>query len=59
MSTARWTLKEAAGKGLARRTGSAEKAAMLDEKFNIFKVQTDPESMVVNATGISVKVGVH
>lgn len=32
---------------------------MLDEKANIFKVQTDPESMDVDAMGISVKVGVH
>jgi hypothetical protein len=32
-------LKEAAGKALARRTGIAYEAVMLDEKANIFKVR--------------------
>jgi hypothetical protein len=32
-------LKEAAGKALARRTGIAYKAVMLDEKATIFKVR--------------------
>jgi len=35
---ARWGLKEAAGKTLARRTGIAYEAVMSDEKANIFKV---------------------
>jgi len=39
VSTARWNLKEAAGKTLARRTETAYKAAMPDEKANIFKVR--------------------
>lgn len=39
MSTARWNLKEAAGKTLARRTEIAYEAAMLDQKANIFKVR--------------------
>ncbi len=39
MSTARWNLKEAAGKALARRTGIAYEADVLDEKASIFKVQ--------------------
>lgn len=38
MSVVRRNLKEAAGKTLARRTGTAYEAAMLDEKANIFKV---------------------
>ena len=38
MSTARWNLKEAAGKTLARRTGITYEASELDEKANIFKV---------------------
>jgi hypothetical protein len=38
-ATARWSLKEAAGKTLARRTGIAYEAVMPDEKANIFKVQ--------------------
>jgi len=37
--TARWDLKEAAGKALARRTGIAYEEGMLDEKANIFKVR--------------------
>ena len=36
---ARWSLKEAAGKTLARRTGIAYEADMSDEKACIFKVQ--------------------
>jgi len=32
-------LKEAAGKALARRTGIAYEALMLDEKANLFKVR--------------------
>jgi len=39
VSIVRWNLKEAAGKSLARRTGSAYEAAMLDEKSNIFKIR--------------------
>ena len=39
VSIARWNLKEAAGKALARRTGIAYEAAMPDEKAYIFKVQ--------------------
>ena len=39
MSIARWNLKEAAGKTLARRTEIAYEAVMLDEKAIIFKVQ--------------------
>ena len=39
MSIARWNLKEAAGKALARRTEIAYEAVMPDEKANIFKVQ--------------------
>ena len=35
----RWNLKEAAGKALARRTGIAYEADVLDEKAHIFKVQ--------------------
>jgi hypothetical protein len=38
VSTVRWNLKEAAGKTLVRRTGSAYEASVLDEKANIFKV---------------------
>ena len=39
MSTARWNLKEAAGKTLARRTEIAYEASASDEKANIFKVR--------------------
>ena len=39
MSIARWNLKEAAGKGLARRTEIAYEACKLDEKAHIFKVR--------------------
>jgi hypothetical protein len=39
VSTARWNLKEAAGKALARRTENAYEACKLDEGANIFKVQ--------------------
>jgi len=39
VSIARWNLKEAAGKALARRTGIAYEAVMLDEEANIFKVR--------------------
>jgi hypothetical protein len=39
MPTARWDLKEAAGKTLARRTETAQEAVILDEKASIFKVQ--------------------
>jgi len=39
VSTARWNLKEAAGKSLARRTETAYEAAMPDEKSDIFKVR--------------------
>ena len=35
----KWNLKEAEGKALARRTGIAYEASMLDEKANIFKVR--------------------
>ncbi|MCA9444075.1 MAG: hypothetical protein KC964_25000, partial [Candidatus Omnitrophica bacterium] len=37
---ARWNLKEAAGKALARRTGTTYEATSLDEKANIFKIRT-------------------
>ena len=56
MSTARWNLKEAAGKALARRTGIAYKACKLDKKANIFKVRYLYGSEHVYAAGISVKV---
>jgi hypothetical protein len=39
VSIARWNLKEAAGKALARRTEIAYEACNLDEKADIFKVQ--------------------
>jgi len=39
VSIARWNLKEAAGKALARRTEIGYEACKLDEKANIFKVQ--------------------
>jgi len=39
VSIARWNLKEAAGKALARRTEIAYDACKLDEEANIFKVQ--------------------
>src|SRR6266404_9465752 len=39
VSIARWNLKEAAGKALARRTETAYEAVRLDEKAHIFKVQ--------------------
>jgi hypothetical protein len=39
VSTARWNLKEAAGKALARRTEIAYEAVMPGEKANIFKAQ--------------------
>jgi len=39
VSTARWNLKEALGKTLARRTEIAYEAAVLGEKAQIFKAQ--------------------
>jgi hypothetical protein len=39
VSIARWNLKEAAGKALARRTGIAYEACTLDKEATIFKVQ--------------------
>jgi hypothetical protein len=39
VSIARWNLKEAAGKALARRTETAYEACELDEEANIFKVR--------------------
>ncbi len=39
MSTARWNLKEAAGKALTRRTETAYEAAAPDEKANRLKVR--------------------
>ncbi|VBB44389.1 conserved hypothetical protein [uncultured Desulfatiglans sp.] len=39
MPVVRRDLKEAAGKALARRTGTAYEAVMLDEEANIFKVR--------------------
>jgi hypothetical protein len=39
VSTARWDLKEAAGKALARRTETAYEAAILDERANRLKVR--------------------
>ena len=39
MTTARWNLKEAAGKALAQRTETTYEAGKLDEKAYIFKVQ--------------------
>ena len=40
MSIARWNLKEAAGKALARRTGIAYEAVVLGEMANIIKART-------------------
>jgi hypothetical protein len=37
--TVRWDLKEAAGKALARRTGIAYEASVLDKEASIFEVQ--------------------
>ena len=39
MPIARWDLKEAAGKTLARRTGITYEAVAVGEKANIFKAQ--------------------
>jgi len=39
VSTARWNLKEAVGKALARRTEIAYEACHLDEKAEFFKVR--------------------
>ena len=39
VSIARWNLKEAAGKALARRTGTAYEAAMLGERANRLKAR--------------------
>ena len=39
MSIARWNLKEAAGKALARRIETVYKAAVMGEEANIFKAQ--------------------
>jgi len=39
VSIARWNLKEAAGKALARRTETAYEAVKLDERAHIFKVR--------------------
>jgi hypothetical protein len=39
VSIARWNLKEAAGKALARRTEMAYEACKLDEEAIIFKVR--------------------
>jgi len=39
VSIARWNLKEAGGKALARRTGIAYEAYASDEEANIFKVR--------------------
>ena len=39
VSTARWDLKEAAGKALARRTGIAYEAVVLGKKANFFKAR--------------------
>ena len=39
VSIARWSLKEAAGKALARRTEIAYEACKLDEEATIFKVR--------------------
>ena len=39
MSIARWNLKEAAGKALARRTEITYEAVRLDKKAHIFEVQ--------------------
>ena len=59
MSIARWNLKEAAGKALARRTEIAYEADKLDEKAHIFKVRYLYGSLAVDAAGISVKVRAH
>jgi hypothetical protein len=40
VSIARWNPEEAAGKALVRRTETASEAAKLDEKANLFKVQS-------------------
>jgi hypothetical protein len=39
VSTVRWDLKEAAGKALTRRTGTAYEAAILDEGAYRLKVK--------------------
>ena len=39
VSTARWNLKEAEGKALARRTGIAYEAVAVGEEANIFKAR--------------------
>jgi len=39
VSIARWNLKEAAGKALARRTEIAYEAVKLDEKASTFKIR--------------------
>jgi hypothetical protein len=59
VSIARWNLKEAAGKALARRTEIAYEACKLDEKANVFKVRYLYGSLCVYAAGISVKVRAH
>jgi len=60
VSIARWNLKEAAGKALARRTEIAYEACKLDEKANIFKVRYLYGKLVrIYAAGISVKVRAH
>ena len=56
MSIARWNLKEAAGKTLARRTETTYKAFKLDEKANIFKVRYLYGKFGCRCGGISEKV---
>jgi len=59
VSIARWNLKEAAGKALARRTEIAYEACKLDEKANVFKVRYLYGKLVRICGGISVKVSAH
>jgi hypothetical protein len=59
VSIARWNLKEAGGKALARRTGIVYKAAALDERAHRLKVQYLYGKRGIDTAGISVKVSVH
>lgn len=53
------SLKEVAGKELARRTGSAYEAVGAGETANIVKALYLYGAKAVYATGISVKAGAH
>jgi len=56
VSTARWNLKEAAGKALARRTEIAYEAVTPGKAATTPKPSTCTEGVDVDAAGISVKV---